>query len=171
MRPLLPARQVIEKATASAREFEDSERMRVAFSGVRAHRATLVQRLDDFDRYYYIVGFGDGTRETARMALDAFDGRFLELNGIQKPDERLMAYLTAEAMLERVNRDAEKHDAKSLRFQVRPESVGQHPVLVWLACAQSSSPFLPFYQYSVGDSFLYYRVDGKRFERLTTGPA
>ena len=56
-------------------------------------------------------------------------------------------------------------------LRIRKELVGQHPVLVWRACMESSSPFLPFYQFSIGNSFVYYRVDGLFCERLTIAPA
>ena len=58
--------------------------------------------------------------------------------------------------------------ADALSFPPREGAIGEHPVLVWKPCVQSRSPFLPFYQFTVGDSFVYYRVDGERFDALTT---
>jgi hypothetical protein len=74
------------------------------------------------------------------------------------------------AALQRLRKETEGA-ADVLRFRVRDGLVGEHPVLVWKPCLQSRSPFLPFYQLSVGDSFVYYRVDGERFSKLTTRPA
>ena len=51
-------------------------------------------------------------------------------------------------------------------FEFRREHVGLHPVLVWKPCRQSPSPFLPFYQFSVGGSFEYLRVDGEAVQRV-----
>ena len=167
---IMPVDDVVPRAAVAARQFATSERMAVAFAGATPDTAMLVQRLDRRDSYYYIVPFKVGGRETARMTMDATDATFLEASGIEKPGEQLPAYVPAPVMLRRLYAEADRF-ADTLRFLIRDGAVGQHPVLVWMPCAESSSPFLPFYQYSIGDTFLYYRVDGARFEQLTTGPA
>jgi hypothetical protein len=53
---------------------------------------------------------------------------------------------------------------------LRPGTVGVHPVLVWKPSAESPSPWLPFYQLSVGDQFVYLRVDGRLVDRLRLTP-
>ena len=144
--------------------------MRIGLAGAEAKRATLVQRLDEVDTYYYIVTFMKGTRETARLIMDGNDGELLEASVIEKSEDALPAYDVPTQSFERLLAEADRY-SDALRFRIRPNTVGQHPVLVWMPCTQSSSPFMPFYQYSIGDSFLYYRVDGMRFEELTLDPA
>ncbi len=130
----------------------------------------LVQRLDHDDSYYYIVPFGRGSRDTARLIIDAHSNMFTEATGVETADESLPAFVHPGGFLERMSGRA--LDLPGVRPRVvRLGTVGIHPVLVWKPCYQSTTPFLPFYQYSVGDQLVYLRVDGERFDRLTTGPA
>ena len=168
---LLLKEEAMKLAEAAIAMFREKKgRLQVAFTGARAADALLVQRLDDRDRYYYICSFTNDKGETARVIVDAHDGTFEEVSGIQEHGHLLPPFVSSTAGLERIQAEAAK-TADALRYHVRPGTVGTHPVLVWKPCGESSSPFLPFYEYSVGDSFVYYRVDGRRFDVLTSGPA
>jgi hypothetical protein len=171
----LPMKTLITSSAAMSKALEQLDDFRTSRLGpgllsAEPRSALLVQRLDDPDLYYYIVTFQTGGRDTARAIVDAFDGNLDELEAIEETGEDLTTYLPAPAALQRLRKETERA-ADVLRFRVRDGLVGEHPVLVWKPCLQSRSPFLPFYQLSVGDSFVYYRVDGERFSKLTTRPA
>ena len=168
---LLPKEEAMKRAEAATAMFRKKKgRLQIAFAGARATDAQLVQRLDDHDRYYYIVAFANDAGMTARVIVDGHDGTFEEVSAITEKGQLLPPFVTPAAALRRiVEESASTTDAR--RYHIRPGTVGTHPVMVWKPCGESSSPFLPFYEYSVGDSFVYYRVDGRRFDVLTTGPA
>ena len=170
MKPLLTISFALQKAGDAAAQLAGADRLKVALADARPASALLVQELDEPDSYYYIVSFLQGGRETARVMIDAADGELLEVAAVSESGGALQPYVTPAAALDRLHAEGAKVP-ESDRFQIRPGLVGQHPVLVWKPCGQSSSPFLPFYQYSVGDSFVYYRLDGRRFDELTEGPA
>ena len=166
---ILTPEQAMQRAAQQLTELRSS-RLRVALDSVEAKLAYLVQRLDDPDLYYYIVTFQASAKETARVVVDAFNGTLRQASGIEREGDSLKPYIPAPAALARLHSYAEVAP-DALRFRVRTGTVGQHPVLVWKPCKQSTSPFLPFYQLSIGDSFVYYRVDGEEFDALTEGPA
>ena len=166
---LLSKDEAIRRASDGARALHQG-RLQIAFAGATAYDAVLVQRLDDPDRYYYIVSYRTGSGDTVRLVVDGYDGTVEEVNGISAAGQVLPPFLAPAAALAQLHAEASTI-SDALRFRVRPGTVGTHPVLVWMPCGQSTSPFLPFYQMSVGDSFVYYRVDGVRFDELTTGPA
>ena len=166
---IIPPEQAIHRAAEQLGPLRTS-RLRAAVQSVEAKVAYLVQRLDDPDLYYYIVTFQGSAKEMLRVVVDAFDGTLRQASGIERDSDSLLPYIPAPAALARLHSNAEMAP-DSLRFRVRTGMVGQHPVLVWKPCKQSTSPFLPFYQLSVGDSFVYYRVDGLEFDALTEGPA
>lgn len=170
MKTLMPISFALQKAGEVAAQLGGADRLRVALAEARPSSAVLVQRLDEPDSYYYIVSFLEGDRETARVTIDAEDGELLEVSGVSEKGQVLQPYVTPAATLDRLYGEADRMPTAN-RFQIRPGVVGQHPVLVWKPCGQSSSPFLPFYQFSVGDTFVYYRLDGRRFDELTEGPA
>jgi|SRR5687767_1198907 len=147
-----------------------SPRLERAMKSARAQSAQLVQRLDHPDRYYYIVTFAVGSRDTARVIVDGFEGTVDEIEGVEDDGDSLQRYLAGPVTVERLLAQT-RQSPDILRYRVRQGTVGEHPVLVWKPCVQSRSPFLPFYQLSVGDSFVYYRVDGEQFDALTTRPA
>ena len=132
-------------------------------------RPLTVQRLDLDDDYYYIVPFTRGGVLTARLMIDARENRFVEATGIETAGQRLPPYIDPVRLLEESY--GRVIDLPHVRKRIiRPGTVGLHPVLVWKPSAESSSPWLPFYQLSVGDEFVYLRVDGRLTDRLRTGP-
>ena len=109
-----------------------------------------------------------GERVTARVLVDARTGRFSQAVGANQQRGALAPSVDPASA-------AERYWGRSLDLLsvggrvVRRETLGQHPVLVWKPCRQSTSPTMPFYQFSVGDRFM--RADGAWFSELTTGPA
>jgi hypothetical protein len=170
VKKLLPESAAIGIAREGAAEFRGAGRLREGFDGADATKALLVQRLDAHDQYYYIVTFTVGGRETARVIVDAHDGELSEVSAIPEKGQALQRYMSAEEGRSLLLRGVERLSSE-LRFQLRTGTIGTHPVAVWKPCRESMSPFLPFWQYSIGDSFVYFRFDGERFEELTEGPA
>ena len=170
VKKILPESAAIGIAREGAAEFRGAGRLRDGFDGAEATKALLVQRLDAHDQYYYIVTFTVGERETARVILDAHDGELSEVSAVPEKGQTLQRYMSAEEGRSLLLRGVERLSSE-LRFQLRTGTIGTHPVAVWKPCRESMSPFLPFWQYSIGDSFIYFRFDGERFEELTEGPA
>ena len=170
MGPILSQREAMKRAAEGAAALSETSRLNPALQGAQPVDALLVQRLDHPDRYYYIVSFSIPVGVTARVIVDGFEGRLLEVSGVQERGQVFPPYVTPSAALERLHASADR-DADMYAFKIRSGTVGQHPVAVWKPCGQSTSPFLPFYQLSVGDSFAYFRVDGTLFDALTEGPA
>lgn len=163
---------VMTEAVAAAKALLESqtERWRIALSSATPAALRLVQRLDREDDYYFIVSFQTSTYDTARLLMDARTNRLGEAIGVDTAGAALRPFLDPAVVLrEWYDRTL---DLPRVRGRViRRGTAGLHPVLVWRPCQQSTSPFLPFYLISVGDQFVYWRVDGKAFDRLTTGPA
>lgn len=157
-------------AAAGVLELRSSTRFRSALDDAIPVSTLLVERLDRTDSFYYIVSFESKSRETARAIVDAFSGEFDEATGIEKGHSALPPFLPparAMAMLDNTCLEAGRYRGRPIRASM----VGQHPLPVWQPCRESSSAFLPFYQLSVGAHFVYVRLDGRRFDELTTGPA
>lgn len=169
-RKLISPDQALAAARAAADALRGSQRLNPGLAGADARWATLVQRLDHFDAYYYIVGFMAQARETARVIVDAHEGRYTDVLTIPDKDKSLPPYVPMPVLRQRLAALGDRRTVE-LRFQPRPEAIGDHPIPVWKPCGQSSSPFLPFYQYTIGNAFVYYRLDGVRFDELTEGPA
>jgi hypothetical protein len=169
MEKLLTADQAIRYARAAARGFTES-RLKIALHSAEPTSPALVQRIDRKDAYYFIVTFNIASRETARFIIDGFRGKLTEACGVTESGKALTRYLSSQEALDRMF-TARAASRRKWEFEFRRELVGLHPVLVWKPCRQSASPFLPFYQFSVGGSLEYLRVDGELFSALKTGPA
>lgn len=150
-------------------ELRGSTRFRAALNDASPVSTMLVERLDRTDSFYYIVSFESKSKETARVIVDGLSGEFEEASGIEKTGSVMPPFLppsSALAALDNTYLEAGRY----LGRPIRAGMVGQHPLPVWRPCRESSSAFLPFYQLSVGDHFVYVRLDGRRFDELTTGP-
>ena len=130
----------------------------------------LVERLDCHDHYTYMIDFRTGEKVTARMLINARTAGYARAIGVVRPGAELRTLIDPDEVLSGLwNR---RPNVPGLGGRVlRRETIGRHPVLVWMPCRQSMSPFMPFYQFSVGDRLVYLRADGIWFSRLTTGPA
>lgn len=165
---LLTSDKAIQWARDAARGFAES-RLKDALHSAEPKSPTLVQRIDRKDDYYFIVTFNIGERETARFIIDAYSGKLTEASGVTESTKSLQRYVSSQEALDRLF-TARAASKMKWEFEFRRELVGLHPVLVWKPCRQSPSPFLPFYQFSVGGSLVYLRVDGELFSALKTGP-
>lgn len=165
---ILDIDHAIASARTAANELKKLRRLKLAFENAVAGSPLLVQRIDREDSFYYIVTFKIGTRETGRIVLDAFDGTLHSAGAITETEPTLRAnFSSTEAMGKMLS---EANLKARWKTKLREGLIGQHPVLVWRPCRESSTPLLPFYQFSVGGSFVYLRLDGQVSESLTTGP-
>jgi hypothetical protein len=156
-------------ARAATELLRQSPRWRAALENAVPGRPLKVQRLDLDDEYYYIVPFARDGRITARLMIDERHGEFVEATGIEAVGESLPPYINLTKRLEEAYGRAFELPHVQKRV-LRPGTVGVHPVLVWKPSAESPSPWLPFYQLSVGDQFVYLRVDGRLVDRLRLTP-
>ena len=104
-------------------------------------------------RDYYIVSVRRGAGVSARFALDAETGDFLEAEGVRKPGDVLAPYA----------------DPSDIARRMATSSTDElpSPEFVWWPCRQSTSRFLPFWRYQVQGRTVYVRADGVRFDELT----
>ena len=168
MEKLLTSDRALQFARDAAREFTES-RLKIALDSAEPKWHTLVQRIDRKDSYYFVVTFNIAGRETARFIIDAYSGKLTEASGVTESTKSLQRYVSSQDALDRLI-TARAASKIKWEFEFRRECIGLHPVLVWKPCRQSPSPFLPFYQFSVGGSLVYLRVDGELFSALKTGP-
>ena len=90
---MIPPASASDAAKRAAAELlQSSARWRAALDGKDPDTPLLVQRLDRYDDYYYIVPFKRGTAETARLTIDAASGRFMEASCIDQEGESLPPY-------------------------------------------------------------------------------
>jgi len=155
-------------AKAAAEELKDSP-LRAALNTAVTKSARLVQRIDRVDAYYYIVTLHVGARDTARVIVDAFDGKTREIGGVTESHASLPPFIAESDAMGKLF--SESRITPKWEINLRTGLVGLHPVLVWRPCRESASPLMPFYQFSVGNAFVYLRVDGRLCATLTTGPA
>lgn len=162
--------QAKRAAASGLLELRGSTRFRAALADALPASTLLVERLDRTDSFYYIVSFQSKHKESARVIVDGFSGEFEEASGIENADSFLPPFLPPSSVLAALY-DTELDAGRYRGRPIRAGMVGQHPLPVWQPCRESSSAFLPFYQLSVGDQLIYVRLDGRRFDELTTGPA
>jgi hypothetical protein len=166
---LLEPEAAAQEARRAAVGLLQSARWKPALSGASTASPLIVQRLDREDSYYYIVPFTRDGSITARLIVNAMTGRFEEAAGVERAGEILPPFVEPGLLFKELT--GARVDLPGFRARVvRPGMVGEHPVLVWRPCRESTSPFLPFYLRTLGSDFLYLRVDGQRFTQLTAGP-
>lgn len=172
--------EILARAEAEASRLSNLKHWKPAFERSMPETPLLVRRLDQTDRYYYIVSFVSGVGITARLRMHAHTGRFAEGVGVDKLTDALMPYFTPEEVRRRLPRllaakaETDRAKARSKKTKKKDEpaplSFGIEPFLVWKPCAQSLSAFLPLYRIrQSGHSGWYFRVDGKLYDELTFG--
>jgi hypothetical protein len=132
---------------------------------IRPGKAQLVQRLDRVDSFYYLVPIlMGGDRASAMTLVDALSGAYLQAAALGIPGTmRILDAATALTLC--VNRRFMLSNNRG-SLLVRPEAASVHPVMVWRPCAESKSPYQPFYVVTIGGDRLYVRSDGAVFTAL-----
>lgn len=191
-RRFLAPEQAIEFSEVGIKEYELREDKRViaALQNASPFRPVPVVRLDRPNTYYYLVPWKSKEGITAFTQVDARFGIFHGLNLQEKPTRQ--EFISRDDVLERLaykrfeipnpafspkycenkllyNAILESQNQSRLIFY--PEAAAISPTLVWRPCQESYSPYLPFYQCTIGERMIYVRVDGEIFTHLTTtGP-
>ena len=142
------------------------ERVAAAIKGAQPTRPMPVLRLDRPNTYYYLVPWETQRGVAALAQIDARFGVFQGLHLRNKPS--LEEYLPKREIIRRVSNRQFDLPEKLGRLVLHPEVACLSPTLVWRPCWESFSPYMPFYQFTVGDFRIYVRVDGEVFSALTT---
>lgn len=100
---------------------------------------------------FAIVTVARAAGVTARFALHADNGQFLEAEGVTKAGALLPDYA----------------DVAAIAAAHSPGASGNGE-WVWQPCQESTSRFLPFWRFPVGSHFVHVRADGKIFDSLTS---
>lgn len=164
---------ILARALAEANRLSKLSNWKPAFERSLPETPLLVRRLDQTDRYYYIVSFASAVGITARLRMNAHTGRFSEGIGVDNLSDALDPYYAPDEVRRRAPRLLEAAATKGQTTR-RPKgtpalAIGIEPFLVWKPCAQALSAFLPLYKISIGQRPWYFRVDGKVYEELTFG--
>lgn len=174
---LFDGEKLIEKESAAKHAMEGLKYYELAkekfleeiLKNVHPGEPRLVQRLDKFNGYYYIVpvlGKDDTVRCLA--SVDARFGNFREAVFAKEAAKPLpFKPITGEEIKSRLSqlKRIELKEEKRI-LTLHPEAMCIYPALVWKPCKQSMSPFLPFHLVTIGNHQLYVRVDGEIFSTL-----
>ena len=136
----------------------------------------LVQQIETTDfgeAFYYLVPFGRDLASVRAIAcVDGVTGEYQECSRFEGSNKgggwgqmfapwRTAASTRATIMERKIN----LHVAAT--STALPGQIGVHPHLVWKACKESQSVFLPFRLVKVGDNVRYIRIDGVVFDQLS----
>jgi hypothetical protein len=166
---LIGSDEAAQIALAGLRDYGLLERpdWRSALQRTRPGKATLVQRLDHLDRFYYIVPMEAARRRVpAAVSVDARFGDYQQAVSLADGGANLLSVLEPEAALESVFKTKIELEDRQGYLIVRREAYCLYPTLVWKPCRESLSPFYPFYLITVGAHRIYVRVDGAIFTQL-----
>jgi hypothetical protein len=140
-------------------------------AGVQVASPILVER-EDFDplRFYYIVPIYRDSDVPVLTMVDAYEQGGLVSTVVAPDGTTHFSYaLDRDAVLRRfVGQEIEVKEGV-----VRLEEQDLHEHLVWQPCAESLSPYWPFYRFDVGGPEsgirVYVRIDGEVFTELRFG--
>ena len=143
---------------------------------VKPLEPVLVQQIDRThlgEAFYYLVPFGqDMTSVRAVACVDGVTGEYLECSRFEGGQDKnwgrmLSPWRTAASTRAAIKENKEINLQLAARTTALPTDVGVHPQLVWKACKESQSVFLPFRLVKVGNSVRYIRIDGVVFDKLS----
>lgn len=148
-------------------EFNKEEFLLGVLDGAVPEKTMLVQHLDFEDEFYYIVQMISPNKEIAALvSVDGKDGKFNQAGFAQKDKPIYCDFIERNAIPEILGKKIPL-PGKDEYLYVHPETVSVYPTLVWKPCAESLTPYLPFFQVLIKDKLVYVRVDGKLFTELT----
>jgi hypothetical protein len=154
-------------AMAEAHDLAEDEFWRPAFENAEARVPVLVKNLTDPRRDYYLVDFRKGTRPTGRMVIDPEKGNARQVSGIEYKDDELPEFIPPNEVISRLPPDIVLEDGRRI-----PRGTGTPQIeVVWEHTLESRTKFQPFYQLRWPERTLFWRIDGKFFDKLTpSGP-
>lgn len=168
---LLTPEKAVERALAGMREYKllDREPWKSDLANTRPGDASLVQRLDRPDSFYYVVPFRSNARlARALVCVDARFGNYRQAVAVPDRSHNALHGLnfSSATALQRVIGQKINLGGRKGRIVVRKEAHSLYPTLVWKPCRESLSPYFPFFLITVGNERLYIRVDGQIFTKL-----
>jgi hypothetical protein len=171
--PRLPKDVVLQDATTIKADFRlDQRTVRYQeLAGAEVDQPLLVEREDLEDSsFYYLVPFRRGADVPVVFIVDAYT-RGSHAGSISVPDgtTHFATALSREAILDRFA--GQRIEVNGGRITLAADNLYSH--LVWRPCAESPSPYWPFYRFDVGGPEsgvkVYVRIDGELFTELHTG--
>jgi hypothetical protein len=159
----------VRRAETGLREYGlyERETWREALQNTNPGGPVLVQRLDQMDRYYYIVPMqATQNRVPVLVSVDARFGDYRQAVALPNRGSHLVPNLGRRELIEQVVGNRFELEDRLGRLIVRREALCLYPTLVWKPCRESLSPFWPFYMITVGAHQLYVRLDGAVFTKL-----
>lgn len=123
-----------------------------AYAAGRAGMPALVTRLDSTGLSYYLVPWQDEQGIHLVIQVDAQNGTMSSLAVISPPSSTMT--LSPDAALNLAS------------VQLGSDSEGE-ATLVWQACRETSSPFLPLYQIPFADGQVFVSMSGGVYRQLT----
>ena len=137
--------------------------------GVKPGNPILVQRYDRNNDFYYLVPMQN--QKGNIYSFVSVDGRFGNYR-----ESAFAKDLENPLVFEQLNREdilkilgTRLHlDQKGNGLIIYPEALVISPVMIWMPCLESLSPYLPFYLIIIGNNRVFVRIDGQVFTELTT---
>ena len=152
MKTVITDKAVIEAARRGIERFGLDKRPDVAAALSTGHvgELILVKRLDEPERGYYLVTWGD---EQGIRLIAEVDANTVELtSAVAAAQSQLMIDMT---------------EARRLVLEKSSQEVLGEPQIVWHPCRESSSPYLPFYRFTTAEGMVFVRGDGALYTSLT----
>ena len=142
---------------------------------VKPLEPVLVQQIDTThlgEAFYYLVPFGHDLASVRAVAcVDGVTGEYLECTRFEADSAGSWGRMIGPWQTAASTRATVIERKIDLRLtagtKVQKAEIGVHPHLVWKACKESQSVFLPFRLVRVGDNVRYIRIDGVVFDKLS----
>jgi hypothetical protein len=136
----------------SRMQLDDNPGMAAARAAGHAGVPVLVTRLDTPERAYYLVPWQDERGITLVVQVDAQTGVMSSAAALPTPVQHLTI------------------NPKQAQ-RIAADTLGAHatdtPRLVWTACRETGSPFLPLYQIPVAGGHVFVTMAGAAYRQLT----
>ncbi|HXK03040.1 MAG TPA: hypothetical protein VMS37_11610 [Verrucomicrobiae bacterium] len=134
---------------------------------VNAASPILVNRLDRFDDYYYIVPLNSANLEArAALLFDARFGHLQQATSFPSPDRTIANAPNPESVMRRIAGKTYLFEKYEAPLPAREEAIHVLGLWFWKPCLESLSPLWPFRLAYVGGRPLFFRIDGQVFTSL-----
>jgi hypothetical protein len=128
---------------------------------VQPAEPVLVRHLDRKNAFYYIVPMVAKEKNIhALVSIEGTDGNYKQAS---------FAKDVKNPIIFRPLSEKDILDLLRKQLNVKDKKIVISPHLVWMPCMESFSPYLPFYEVTIGDYQVYVRIDKQIFTKLTTG--
>jgi|SRR5450755_2074542 hypothetical protein len=143
--------------------------LRDILNKVKPGNPVLVQRFDRTNDFYFLVPMETPDKSThSLVCVDGRFGNYREAAFSKDKDNPLVFEPLNRDQILKLMGNRIQIDQKGTLLIIHPEAVVISPVMVWMPCLESFSPFLPFYMVIIGNTRIFVRIDGQIFNELTT---